>query len=309
MRLQVTVFALALLLPAAGWAACPHGGCGGAVRAPAARSSAPQRSFRGGQRPAFGGGINRGAFGGGQRSAFGGGQRSFGRGAINRGGYFGGGQRSFGGRSTGGHHGLGATGSSRAGGYAGRSFGGYRGRSFGGRGYAGAGGRSGFSSASGRHGGGTASNGSRVGGRSGSASTGGAHAAAARSLSLASANARPPRASGGGRYTDARGRGEASFDGGGYAWPSGYSYTAFAIGAFLPAVFWRPDYFVNDWGYYGVGAPGYDCSWIRYGPDLLLIRLDTGAIIRVVHGVYRQGGYRAYADPDALPGDPPPPGL
>jgi Ni/Co efflux regulator RcnB len=78
------------------------------------------------------------------------------------------------------------------------------------------------------------------------------------------------------------------------------------VGAFLPAIFWRPEYFVLDWGYYGLWAPPPNAEWIRYGPDLLLIDLDTGAILRVVRGVYVQGGY---ADPDALPGDPPPPGL
>jgi Ni/Co efflux regulator RcnB len=249
----------------------------------------------GGNRGGFGGGMNRGGFGGMNRGGYGGMNRGSSYGAMNRGGYGAGmnrgasGGRGYGAssRNVGGFHSFGVAGSrtSGRGVYASRAGGAARG--------GGAGGHSASALASARGG---------AAGRGGG--TGGAHAAATRATRTAAASARPPRASNGQTYSGAGGS-QASFAAGPYAFPAGYSYTAFAVGAFLPAVFWQPQWFVLDWGYYGLWAPPPDAAWIRYGPDLLLIELDTGAILRVVRGVYVQGGY---ADPDALAGDPPPPG-
>jgi hypothetical protein len=119
------------------------------------------------------------------------------------------------------------------------------------------------------------------------------------------------RAVGGSSYAY-NGRSYSSFDGGGYAWPAGYGYAPLLVGAYLAPIFWQPDYFVLDYGYFGLAPPPPGYAWIRYGPDLLMIQLGGGQIGQVIHGFYYENPRRrwgpAYADPDELPGDPPPPG-
>jgi Ni/Co efflux regulator RcnB len=127
------------------------------------------------------------------------------------------------------------------------------------------------------------------------------------------------RASGGSSYAYG-GRTYGSFVESPYAWPEGYSYQPFVVGAFLPAVFWTPNYFVEDYSDYGLAPPPAEFGWIRYGPDLLLINLDNGEIRDRIAGFFEEVGVGAavaarpvtdptyYGDPDHLPGDPPPPG-
>ncbi len=58
------------------------------------------------------------------------------------------------------------------------------------------------------------------------------------------------------------------------------------IGAHLPAVFITPTYIYA--GYLGVGlpAPLPVHAWVRYGPDLLLVNVQTGIVIDVVYGAF-----------------------
>jgi len=125
-----------------------------------------------------------------------------------------------------------------------------------------------------------------------------------------------------GRSTDGRaffygGRSYPAFLVAAFIWPVGYYYDDMPVGGYLPPPLWGPDNFIEDYGYYGVDAPPPNYSWIRYGPDLLLINLDNGQIAREIRGVFQTPGQTEIAsagrrssrgDPDDLPGDPPPPG-
>jgi Ni/Co efflux regulator RcnB len=153
-------------------------------------------------------------------------------------------------------------------------------------------------------------------------SKGDARAALAQARGLPSAHQRPSR-SAGGRDFVFNGRANRPFAAARYAWPRGYDYRPLGVGGYLAPIFWSPDDFVVDYDAYGVPPPERDFAWIRYGPDLLLMQLDTGEIVQVIPGVFvEEAGYAGFdsppgfgpgrtaysGDPDELPGDPPPPG-
>ncbi|HEX3700197.1 MAG TPA: RcnB family protein, partial [Phenylobacterium sp.] len=71
-----------------------------------------------------------------------------------------------------------------------------------------------------------------------------------------------------------------------YRWPRGHSYRTYVLHERLPRVFWVHDYYISDWSFYGLYAPPRHNQWIRYGPDLLLVNLETGLIVDVVQGVF-----------------------
>ena len=131
--------------------------------------------------------------------------------------------------------------------------------------------------------------------------------AAARARGLRAANARPAR-SRSGRTFAYHGRTFRRFEVARYRWPRGYAYRRYAVGAYLPAVYWSPNYFIEDYGYYGLGPPPTDFEWIRYGPDIALIDLNSGAIAQLVYGAFDESDQVPFdGDPDQLPGDGPPP--
>jgi Ni/Co efflux regulator RcnB len=88
-----------------------------------------------------------------------------------------------------------------------------------------------------------------------------------------------------------------------YRWPHGYGYHRYVIGGYLPRAFWSPDYYITDYVDFGVDAPPPDFQWVRYGPDLLLVNLDTGEVDQTVYGVFGQSGD---ASPDDGSADQPP---
>ena len=71
-----------------------------------------------------------------------------------------------------------------------------------------------------------------------------------------------------------------------FAYPPGWGYRQWTIGSRLPPLFLAPTYFYPGWAALGLQAPppGYD--WVRYGPDLLLVNLNTGEVEDVVYGVF-----------------------
>ena len=76
----------------------------------------------------------------------------------------------------------------------------------------------------------------------------------------------------------------------GYWYAPGYGYQRVVAGrwergAYLPAAY--RGYAVNDWGYYGLRAPGPGYRW-TYGPDgrFLLIAASTGLIADIVANGY-----------------------
>lgn len=92
------------------------------------------------------------------------------------------------------------------------------------------------------------------------------------------------------------GRARPRFEVARYRWPGGYHYRRYWVGAYLPAVYWSPDYFIEDYGWYGLAPPDPGLAWIRYGPDILLIDLGSGAIVDIVYGAFDEyGGYASGA--------------
>lgn len=71
-----------------------------------------------------------------------------------------------------------------------------------------------------------------------------------------------------------------------YVYPHGWHYRRWPIGSHLPVVFLSPPYFYADYGAIGLVAPGPGLGWVRFGPDLLLVNLQTGIVVDVVYGAF-----------------------
>jgi Ni/Co efflux regulator RcnB len=71
-----------------------------------------------------------------------------------------------------------------------------------------------------------------------------------------------------------------------FAYPPGWSYRRWAVGAMLPPIFLARDYFYADWMTLGLEPPPPGCEWVRYGPDLLLVDVSTGQVIDVAYDVF-----------------------
>jgi len=71
-----------------------------------------------------------------------------------------------------------------------------------------------------------------------------------------------------------------------YAYPPGWHYRQWMIGARLPPVFLAPTYFFQGWAALGLEAPVPGYAWVRFGPDLLLVNLSTNEVEDVVYGVF-----------------------
>jgi Ni/Co efflux regulator RcnB len=76
------------------------------------------------------------------------------------------------------------------------------------------------------------------------------------------------------------------FSFGGYVRPPGWYYHRWSFGEFLPGFFWTHNYWINDYGYFGLPYPPPGCIWVRYGDDALLIDRYNGQIVQVVYGLF-----------------------
>ena len=54
---------------------------------------------------------------------------------------------------------------------------------------------------------------------------------------------------------------------------------------FQPA-FYSNRYWVNDYGTYRLPAPGYNRRWVRYGNDVVLVDMRSGAVVRVYRNFF-----------------------
>jgi Nickel/cobalt transporter regulator len=70
-----------------------------------------------------------------------------------------------------------------------------------------------------------------------------------------------------------------------FIYPAGWTYRQWAIGMALPALFLAPAYFYADWAALGLAPPQPGFQWVRYGPDLLLVDMNTGQVVDAVYGV------------------------
>ena len=59
-----------------------------------------------------------------------------------------------------------------------------------------------------------------------------------------------------------------------------------AVGGRLPPIFYGRDYYYADWAALGLDPPPPGTQWVRYGPDLLLVELDTGQVVDVAYDVF-----------------------
>ena len=71
-----------------------------------------------------------------------------------------------------------------------------------------------------------------------------------------------------------------------FAYPPGWGYRRWVIGAALPALFLAPAYYYNDWAAVGLQPPQPGFQWVRYGPDLLLVNVTTGQVVDTVYGAF-----------------------
>jgi Ni/Co efflux regulator RcnB len=71
-----------------------------------------------------------------------------------------------------------------------------------------------------------------------------------------------------------------------YVYPHGYAYRRWRVGLTLPLLFLGGSYIFHDYAtlYLGPPPPGY--YWVRYGPDLLLVRASNGYIADVIYGAF-----------------------
>jgi Ni/Co efflux regulator RcnB len=71
-----------------------------------------------------------------------------------------------------------------------------------------------------------------------------------------------------------------------YRRPRGWVDRRWAVGAFLPSLFWAQQYWINSYYDFGLPPPPPGARWVRYGSDALLIDDYTGEIIQVVYGIF-----------------------
>jgi Ni/Co efflux regulator RcnB len=71
-----------------------------------------------------------------------------------------------------------------------------------------------------------------------------------------------------------------------YVRPAGWYYRRWAIGAFLPGLFFTQQYWIPDYAVFALDAPPPGTVWVRYGDDALLIDRYNGQVIQVVYGIF-----------------------
>jgi Ni/Co efflux regulator RcnB len=79
---------------------------------------------------------------------------------------------------------------------------------------------------------------------------------------------------------------ERRFHYGEYRQPAGYAYRRWTFGERLPSIYFARQYWIPNYWNFGLAWAPEDCQWVRFGPDALLIDIDTGEIIQVVYGVF-----------------------
>lgn len=76
------------------------------------------------------------------------------------------------------------------------------------------------------------------------------------------------------------------FHAGEYRAPRGYTYRRYNVGERLEPAFFARDYWLADYATYDLMAPPDGYTWVRFGPDAILIDEDTGDVVQVQYGVF-----------------------
>jgi Ni/Co efflux regulator RcnB len=79
---------------------------------------------------------------------------------------------------------------------------------------------------------------------------------------------------------------ERHFHYGDYHAPAGYEYRRWNYGERLPAIYFAQQYWIANYWNFGLAWAPDGCEWIRFGPDAILVDVDTGEIVQVVYGVF-----------------------
>jgi Ni/Co efflux regulator RcnB len=69
-----------------------------------------------------------------------------------------------------------------------------------------------------------------------------------------------------------------------YQPPQGYRYHRWVYGNILPRIYWSRNYWLLDYWLFGLDVPPFGFEWVRYGPDALLIDVNSGEVIQVIYG-------------------------
>jgi len=70
-----------------------------------------------------------------------------------------------------------------------------------------------------------------------------------------------------------------------YVQPRNYHYNQWRIGAYLPAGYFGPSYYV-DYRPYGLGLPPPGFRWVRVGSDVYLVSVRNGLIRDVLYNIF-----------------------
>jgi Ni/Co efflux regulator RcnB len=71
-----------------------------------------------------------------------------------------------------------------------------------------------------------------------------------------------------------------------YNAPPGYVYRRWTFGEQLPSIYFAQQFWITNYLNFGLVAPPGGYEWVRYGPDALLIDVNTGEIIQVEYGLF-----------------------
>jgi Ni/Co efflux regulator RcnB len=71
-----------------------------------------------------------------------------------------------------------------------------------------------------------------------------------------------------------------------YVRPHGWYSHRWVYGERLPYGWYGRDYWISDYGTFGLMGPPDGYQWVRYGDDALLIDVDTGEVLQVEYGVF-----------------------
>jgi Ni/Co efflux regulator RcnB len=79
---------------------------------------------------------------------------------------------------------------------------------------------------------------------------------------------------------------ERRFHYGDYRAPAGYAYRRWNYCEHLPVIYYAQDYWIPNYWNFGLAWAPDGCEWVRFGPDAILVDVDTGEVIQVVYDVF-----------------------
>lgn len=87
-------------------------------------------------------------------------------------------------------------------------------------------------------------------------------------------------------WRDYRKAHRSTYQRGVYQAPRGLQYRPVAVGYRFQPAFYSNRYWVNNYGTYRLPSPGYNRRWVRYGNDVVLVDMRSGAVVRVVRNFF-----------------------